>query len=56
MNLLTRLHREEEGMETMQVVFIIAAAALVLVAIGVFWSTIKSYGQKSLTALFQYTW
>lgn len=37
MNLLKRLHQEEEGLETLQVVMIIAVAAIVLAVVKKIW-------------------
>ena len=36
-------HEDEEGMETIQVVMIVAIAAVVLIAVKVFWGQIKEW-------------
>jgi hypothetical protein len=48
MNLLKKLHRDEEGLETLQVVLIVGVAALILAAIKVFWPQLKQWATDSV--------
>ena len=48
MNLLKKLHRDEEGLETLQVVLIIGVAALILGTIKVWWPAVRDWAQKSV--------
>jgi Flp pilus assembly pilin Flp len=41
-------HEDEEGMETIQVVMLVAIAALVLIALKAFWNDIKQWVGKVL--------
>lgn len=43
MNLLKKLHRDEEGLETLQVVMIVAIAAIILALLKIFWADIKKW-------------
>ena len=48
MNLLRRLHEDEEGMETLQVVLIVGVAALVLAFYKSLWPGIKQWYRASV--------
>jgi Flp pilus assembly pilin Flp len=50
-NALKSFHNDEDGMETMQVVIIIAIAAIVLVALLAFWGKIKDFVKETWTDL-----
>jgi Flp pilus assembly pilin Flp len=50
-NALKAFHADEDGMETMQVVIIIAIAAVVLIALLKFWDAIKTWVQGVWTTL-----
>ena len=43
MKRLTRFHNDERGLEALQVVMIIAVAALVLALVKLFWSDVKNW-------------
>jgi hypothetical protein len=43
---LRRIHEDERGLETLQVVFIIAIAAIVLALVKYFWDTAGQGGAK----------
>jgi len=43
MNTLKRLHEDEEGLTTLEVVMIVAVAAIILALIKVFWGSIKTW-------------
>jgi hypothetical protein len=47
MNLLKKLHNDEEGLEALQVVIILAIAAIIIALVKIFWGTIKSWFQDS---------
>ena len=40
---LKKIHKDEKGMETLQVVAILAVAAIILSVIGFFWADIKTW-------------
>lgn len=42
-NALRQFHNDEDGVEQMNVIMILAVAALVLMAIWVFWGQIKAW-------------
>jgi hypothetical protein len=48
MNLLKKLHRDEEGLETLQVVLIVGVAALILAALKLFWPALRDWSKKSV--------
>ena len=43
MTRLTRFHRDDRGLEALQVVMIIAVAALILALVKLFWSDVKNW-------------
>lgn len=43
MNRLRRFHRDDRGLEALQVVMIIAVAALILALVKLFWSDVKNW-------------
>ena len=45
---LKKIHKDEKGMETLQVVAILAVSAIILSVIGVFWKEIKEWYKKNL--------
>jgi Flp pilus assembly pilin Flp len=48
MNWLKKLHEDEEGLTTLEVVMIVAVAAIILALIKVFWGSIKTwFGQST---------
>jgi len=48
MNLLKKIHNDEEGLEVLQVVIILAIAAIVCFAIKTFFSSIKSWSNERI--------
>ena len=46
MKALKRFHDDERGLEAMQVVMIIAIAALILALVKTFWGSVKSWFQQ----------
>jgi hypothetical protein len=43
---LRRIHRDEQGLETLQVVMIIAIAALILAILKAYWPQIRSWFEQ----------
>jgi len=43
---LKRIHKDEQGLETLQVVAILAVAAIVLAVLKIFWNDIKGWFDK----------
>lgn len=52
---LKRFHDDERGLEAMQVVMIIAIAALILALVKSFWTTIKDWAQKLVDGITGWT-
>jgi hypothetical protein len=52
---LRRIHEDERGLETLQVVMIIAVAALILALVKLTWPTIKSWFQQLVQAITGWT-
>lgn len=50
---IERFNRDEDGMEAMQVVMIVAIAAMVLIALKVFWKTIWSWADGLVSKVTQ---
>ena len=48
---LRRIHEDEQGMEALQVVMIIALAAVVLFFINTYWNTIKTWLNNATKAI-----
>jgi hypothetical protein len=48
---LRRIHEDEAGLETLQVVMIIAIAAIFLALIKFFWADIKAWATKLVQAI-----
>ena len=51
LNSLRRIHEDEQGLEALQVVMIIALAAVVLFFINTYWNTIKDWLNKATQAI-----
>lgn len=47
-DLLRAFHEDEEGLEVLQVVLIIALAAIIFIAIKGYWTTTKAKGQTAV--------
>jgi hypothetical protein len=45
---LRSFHEDEDGLETLQVVMIIAVAAIALIAVKTFWEDIKEWAEKMI--------
>ena len=54
-NAVSKFHNDEEGMETLQVVLIVALAAIAGVAVYQFGSQAKNWCQERVKALFDKT-
>lgn len=52
---LRRIHNDEQGMEALQVVMIIALAAVVLFFIRNYWTTIQTWLNGATTNITQWT-
>jgi hypothetical protein len=50
-NSLKMFHEDEDGLETIQVVMIIAIAAVVLIVVKLYWNDIKQWAGNLLTDL-----
>jgi Flp pilus assembly pilin Flp len=50
-NLVRNFHRDEEGLEALQVVMIIAIAAVILVAAGTVGQSVVDFTKEKLNAL-----
>ena len=50
-SLVRKFHSDEEGLEALQVVMIIAIAAVILVAAGTVGQTVVTFTKEKLTAL-----
>ncbi|HZV06358.1 MAG TPA: hypothetical protein VE999_14860 [Gemmataceae bacterium] len=48
---LRRIHEDERGLETLQVVMIIAVAALILALVKAFWPNIKQWFTNLVNAI-----
>lgn len=49
--MIRRIHEDEEGLETLQVVMIIAIAALILGLLKLFWPSIKQWFSNLVNAI-----
>jgi hypothetical protein len=47
MDTLKRIHQDEDGLETLQVVMIVAIAAIILALLKIFWGDIKKWFSDS---------
>lgn len=47
-NLLKAFHEDEEGLEVLQVVLIIALAALIFIVIRAYWNSTKAKGKAAV--------
>lgn len=54
MNIFKRLHDDEDGLETLQVVCIVAVAAIILAIIKVYWQEIKEWVGIALADVFSF--
>jgi hypothetical protein len=54
MNFWKRLHEDEEGLETLQVVLIVGVAALILAFVKINWYRIKNFVVIALGPLFDW--
>jgi Flp pilus assembly pilin Flp len=51
---LRRIHKDEQGLETLQVVMIVAIAALILGLLKLFWPQIKTWFTNLVNAIIQW--
>ena len=54
MNLLNKFHEGEEGMESIQVIMILAAAAVIITGIAVVWGLCKGTLVSSIQSFFKF--
>jgi hypothetical protein len=54
MQWLKRLHDDERGLEVIQVVIILAIAAIVLALVKIFWNQIKEFAGNALAQIFDF--
>jgi hypothetical protein len=54
MNVCKELHRDEEGLQTLQVVCIVAVAAIILALVKVYWNDIKNWVAVVLAPIFSF--
>jgi hypothetical protein len=54
MNLLKKFHRGEEGMESIQVIMILAAAAVVITGVALIWNQTKDTLKQSVSDFFKF--
>lgn len=48
---IRRIHEDERGLETLQVVMIIAIAAVILAIIKTFWPQIRTWAQNMINVI-----
>lgn len=50
-NRLKRFHRDERGLEALQVILIVAIAAIILAALKMFWADIRDLLKSSVQSI-----
>lgn len=52
---IVNFHNDEDGLEALQIVMILAIAAVVLIFVKTQWATIKSWAQKLIAQITSFT-